>query len=252
MEGETMTQKKQLRRQKNAPTEMKWQRTVTPSREEHRKKLEIVLKCDFVGSKEALVSALATIDIPAVEIRVIHAGVGPVSKSDLIMAMTGSRLVTGFNVDIMPGAGDLAKEYGVEVRLYNVIYRLMDDVKQIARNLVPAEPEERITGKAEVIELFKSSRKGVILGCEVKEGSLVTGKNFRIIAAMGPIYTGKIESLHIEQNAVKEAGAGQQVGLKLSEFNKAKVGDLIECFQTVRPQSHAAWTPKTGVYRFYS
>ena len=215
---------------------------------EKKKKLEIVLKCDSVGSLEAVISSLKTLENPDVEITPIHSGIGGISKSDLLMALTGSRLVVGFNVALLPKMERLSKEKGVEIRLYEVIYKLTEDLNKVARSLVHHGEEEKITGKAKVIALFKSSRKGTILGCEVLEGILARGKNFRVISAMGPVSSGKIESLHIEKDAVKEAKAGQKVGLKISDFAKAKMGDLVETYEKTRPEASARWHPKGRVF----
>jgi translation initiation factor IF-2 len=211
--------------------------------------LEIVLKCDSVGSLEAVTSSLKSLENPVVDILPIHTGIGAISKSDLLMALTGSRLVVGFNVSLLPKMRPLSKEKGVEIRLYDVIYKLTQDLSQIAGSLIrPKEEEEIVTGKAKVIALFKSSRKGIILGCEVMQGALLQGKKFRIISAMGPVYSGKIESLHIEQDAVKEAKKGQKVGLKISDFNQAMKGDLVETYEKRKSEAGASWHPKGRVY----
>ena len=114
-----------------------------------------------------------------------------ITKSDLLLALTASKLVLGFNVEVAPKIESLCREQGIEIRLYDVIYNLTKDVQSIANGLVAPdeEDEEKITGKAKVIALFKSSRKGIILGCEVLDGTLVMGKRFRIVSAMGPVYT---------------------------------------------------------------
>ncbi len=213
------------------------------------KKLEITLKCDSHGSQEALLAAIRSVRADPVTIKVIHAGVGPISKSDLDLAATGSRLVIGFNVEAHPSIPRLAQDMGIEVRLYQVIYRLLEDLEQTAASLLPAPVEETITGKAKIIALFKGSRKGIILGCEVVHGVLTLGDRFRIIAAMGPVYSGKIESLHIGKDNVKEGRKGQQVGLKISDFNQVKVGDWVECFTTRTPRNHLPWHPKPGIMR---
>jgi translation initiation factor IF-2 len=215
-----------------------------------KKKLEIVLKCDSVGSQEAVLVSLASVENPEAELKVIQAGVGSISKSDLFMALTGSRLVMGFNVDIMPHIQEMSKEQGIEIRVYAVISALAHDLNRILKSWITPHSEERITGSAKVIALFKSSRKGIILGCEVLKGTLSLGKNFRVISAMGPVYQGKIESLYIERDAVKEAKVGHQVGLKISGFKNAKVGDLIECYETAKPKQSRVWHPKGGVFYF--
>jgi translation initiation factor IF-2 len=217
--------------------------------EEAKKRLEVVLKCDSVGSQEAIIAGIHAIQEPKVEIKVIHTGVGSITKSDLFMALTGSRLVLGFDVGISPNIKRSSQEQGIEIRLHEVIYKLIDDLQKIARNLVPKEIEEKITGKTKVIALFKSSRKGIILGCDVLEGTLALGKKFRVVSAMGTVYAGKIESLHIGKDAVREARVGQQVGLKISDFKRAKVGDLVECHEKAQLREDALWRPKGGVFR---
>jgi translation initiation factor IF-2 len=214
-----------------------------------KKVLEIVLKCDSVGTQEAVVASLSDIQRDERPLKVIHAGVGAVAKSDLLLALTGSRIVLGFNVDIGPKIKELCREQEIEVRLYDVIYRLVADMKEIADSLVTPKEEERITGKANVIALFKTGRKGIILGCEVLEGTLAVGKRFRLISPMGPTYTGKIESLQIERDTVQEATAGQQVGLKVLGLKRARVGDRVECFEHPRPKADASWHPKGGVFK---
>ena len=163
------------------------------------------------------------------------------------MAVTGSRLVLGFNVAPPKMVERLCKEQGVEIRLYDVIYHLTEDLRKIANGLHSEEASESITGKAKVIALFKGGRKGIILGCQVLEGAMVQGDHFRVISAMGPIYSGKIESLHIEDRTVQKAKVGQQVGLKISKFDKAKVGDLVESYETVESRK-VPWRPKAGVF----
>lgn len=215
-------------------------------------KLEIVLKCDVAGTAEAISASLAEIDVPGVQIDTIQTGVGHISKSDVLMALTGSKLVIGFNVDIMPKLEQEIKEFGVEVRLYDTIYKLTEDVRKIAQSFKSRKPEEKITGKARVIATFNISSKGMVIGCEVLEGVIETGKDFRVITAMGPAYFGKITSLQIERQNIKSAKPGKQVGIKLDGWNKAKVDDLVECFETLPAESGGRWTAKSGIVRSYS
>jgi translation initiation factor IF-2 len=215
---------------------------------QEKRVLEIVLKADTVGTLDAAMAALGTVSVPPLEVAAIHRDVGQVSKSDLDMAASASRLVLGFGVGVNPRVDELAREHGVEVRLYEVIYDLTRDAEEIARSLVPRVVEERVTGQARVIRLFKSTRKGIILGCEVLKGALALGRRFRVIAAMGPVYEGVVESLHIEDRAVKEARVGEKVGLKIRDFKNANVGDLVECFERP-PAEGRSWTPQPGVHR---
>ena len=213
-----------------------------------RKHLEIILKCDTTGCLEAIISAINSLVPNQVRIDIISSGVGSVSTSDIFMAETGSRLIVGFNVGLMLHVAELATEHNVEIRLYDVIYRLIEDLESICASLIPQEHVEQIFGTARVIALFKSSRKGIILGCEVTGGRLALKQSFRVLGTMGLKYVGVIESLHIENDAVKEATAGQRVGLKIRDFNKARIGDLVESFLTRSKKEIEPWHPQGKVF----
>jgi translation initiation factor IF-2 len=221
----------------------------SPNGETQNLKLEIVLKCDVTGTVEAVGSSLSQLSVPGVEIEIIQSGVGNISKSDVLMAQTGSRIIIGFNVNTMPKLNQHIKEHGVEVRLYDTIYKITEDVKKIAQNLKTKEPKEVITAKAKIIATFKGSRKGTIIGCEVLEGTLELGANFRIITAMGPAYSGKITSLQIERKNVKKGKPGQQVGIQINDWEKAQVDDLVECFEVEHSSGGSPWRPRSGVFR---
>jgi translation initiation factor IF-2 len=212
-------------------------------------KLEFVLKCDSSGSVEAVSEAISKINLPEAAISIIQSGVGAVNESDILMAASGSRLIAGFQTDVLSGTDRDLKEHGVEVRLYNVIYKLTADIKSIAESLVPAASEDEVTGTARVIALFKSCRKGIIMGCEVMDGSLSSGRHFRIISEMGPVYSGTIESMHIEKYKVQKATPGQQVGIKVKDFNKVRVGDIVESFRPSPLKKAPGWQPKSGTIR---
>ena len=210
--------------------------------------MEIVLKADSAGSVEAVTAAISEIVVPQVEVSIIHSAVGAVSKSDVFLAETASRLIVGFQVYVLPGMDKLLREHRVEVRLFEVIYTLVADIRGIAESLIPPSSQEQIIGSAAVIALFKSSRKGIIAGCEIKDGFLAVGQHFRIISAMGPVYSGLVESLHIGPDAVQKATSGQKVGIKIRGFNKIKAGDLVESFRPL-PPSVRPWEPKGQVIR---
>jgi len=217
-----------------------------------QKKLEVVLKCDVAGTAEAVSASLAEINVPGVQIDLIQTGIGNVSKSDVLMARTGSKLVLGFSVGTMPKLEKEIKEYGVEVRLYDTIYKLIEDMRKIAQSFIIKEAEEKITAKAKVIATFRSSPEGAVIGCEVLEGRIELGNEFRVITAMGPAYFGKITSLQIERQNVKTAKPGQQVGIKLEGWNKAKVDDLVECYESIQPKGGSRWKPRSGIIRSIS
>ncbi|MBN1831165.1 MAG: hypothetical protein JW896_03555 [Deltaproteobacteria bacterium] len=215
--------------------------------EERREILAIVLKADTAGTEEAIISSLQALDTDIVIVEVIHAGIGNISKTDLLMAETASKLIIGFNVDLLPRIKEAASEKGIEIRLHDIIYRLMDDIEQITHSMVPPIENEKITGRARVIALFSGGHKGIILGCEVVDGALALGKQFRLISDPGIVYVGTIDSLHIETKMVKKAVAGQQVGLKIPGFKRAKKNDLVEVFETI-PSAFHIWQPQGGVF----
>ncbi len=208
---------------------------------EETQALEVVIKCDSYGSVETLTAVLSTLP----HLKIIQSGIGPINHSDLLMAKTGSGLIIGFNTRVpISLQTEVAKEH-LEVRLYGVIYTLLADVKTILASQVQQhrERKESILGLAKVIRLFPGSRHGLILGCEVLQGNLVLGKPLRIIAPVGVIYQGKLDSMHIEKEAVKKAGVRQQVGIKINHFEQVHPGDLIECFEPVAQVRHNVWHP---------
>jgi translation initiation factor IF-2 len=211
--------------------------------------LEIVLRADSDGSLEAAAAGIEHIAVPGVDINVIHRGVGDVTESDILIAETASRLIVGFQTSTLPAVDRRLMAHGVEVRLYSVIYTLTEDLRHIARDMVPTEQEEELLGSARVIALFKSSRRGIIAGCEIQDGHLAVGQTFRIISDVGIVYMGRIESLHIEQNAVNKAVRGQQVGIKIHDFNRVRVGDLVESFRILSSRSKRPWKPEGHVIR---
>lgn len=212
-------------------------------------KLEIVLKCDSRGSVEAVTGSIEALSTPDVAVTVIHSGVGDVSKSDVLFAETASRLIIGFQVGVVHSLEKVLREHRVDVRLYEVIYTLLADMKAVAGEMIPHEPEEQVIGSGTIVALFKSSRKGIIIGCEVREGSFAVGERFRIITAMGPVYQGTIESLHKGDAAVQKALPGQQVGIRIKNFNRAKVGDLVESFRPPPPLKVRTGEPTGHIIR---
>ncbi len=212
-------------------------------------RLEIVLKCDSIGSMEAVSTALSAIKVQGVDIGVVRSGIGAVTQSDALMAETAGKLIIGFQVGVVPGLEKSIRERQVEVRLYNIIYTLTDDIRTVAEGMVPDLSEDEIIGSGRVVALFKSTRKGIIVGCEVMNGHLAVGQHFRIISAMGPIYSGTIESLHIAEKTVQKATPGQKAGIKIRNFNLAKVGDLVESYRPPSSRRGRRWEPKGEIIR---
>jgi len=210
---------------------------------EHDLTLALVIKSDTDGCEQAICEMVARNTDLGLPIEIIHKGVGDICKTDIMTAATGSRLVLGFNVNVLPKITELCLEQNVEIRLYSIIYKLEEDLQEIVRSLLPRKVEEKILGRAKVIALFKSSRKGIILGSEVEQGRLQRGDTFRIISAMGPVYSGTISSLHIEKDSVGKATLGQQVGIKVDDFKSVRVGDLVESYQLISDRNTLRWRP---------
>ncbi|MEJ5365890.1 MAG: hypothetical protein WHS86_12360 [Desulfosoma sp.] len=197
--------------------------------------LELVIKADTVGTCEAIEAALQKIKSVERPIAVIHRGVGPVSKSDVLLAATASRLVLGLGVETAPKVTAAARDMGVDILLFDVIHELVDAV---AARAAPLKAEERtpretekVLGQGTIIALFKSSRRGIIIGCEITQGVFRVGAPFRVISAMGPVYAGRIQSMQIERTPVTEASRGRQVGIKIPDWKEARVGDLVEVYE---------------------
>lgn len=217
--------------------------SASPPEQEHGPTLALVIKSDTDGCEQAVCEIIGKSTLEGAAVEIIHKGVGDICKTDIMTAATGSRLVLGFNVNVLPKVAELCKEHNVEVRLYSVIYRLQEDLREISGSLLPREEDEKILGKAKVIALFKSSRKGIIIGCEVEKGRLQRGDRFRIISAMGPVYSGTVTSLHIEKDSVSKATPGQQVGMKIENFKNVRIGDLVECYQIIPTGKSRQWQP---------
>jgi translation initiation factor IF-2 len=205
--------------------------------------IELVLKCDTMGSVEAVSTLISKLEIPEAVLKVISSGVGNITKQDLMMALSGSGLIVGFNVEVAPKLDQWVKEHRVEVRLYKVIYKLAEDLAAIAKTLAPVRTEDKVLGTCEIIATFKSRKGGVILGCEVVEGAVQVGKRFRVVTAMGPVHSSRIESLQIERQSVKEARVGQQVGVQILGSAYGKVGDFIECYDEIVGRKER-WSPR--------
>lgn len=212
--------------------------------------LRTVLKCDSAGSLEAVTTALMQIEEAGQTVQIVQGDLGPVNKSDLLMAESADRLIIGFQVGVQPKIERLSQQQGIEIRLYEIIYNVTRDLRSIMRKRTVSEPRERIFGKAKVIALFKGGRHGIIIGLEVTDGRFLLGKPFRLISAMGPVYSGTVESMQIDKKPAKEAHHGQQVGIKIEGFREAHEGDLVECFEAAGRPERAKWHPRGGVLRY--
>jgi translation initiation factor IF-2 len=195
-----------------------------------KKTLRLVLKCDAQGSVEAISAALDQIESKKVDLEIIHAGVGPISESDILLASASNAVVVGFNTKVENMAVSAAKSEGVQIKLYSIIYELLDQIKDAMAGLLDPEFRETVLGHAEVKQVFELS-KGIVAGCLVTDGRIARTGRARVIRKRQPVYDGGLSTLRRFQDDVKEVRSGLECGIKLGDFNEYQVGDIIECYQ---------------------
>ncbi|HWN24924.1 MAG TPA: translation initiation factor IF-2 [Candidatus Sulfotelmatobacter sp.] len=195
-----------------------------------KKVLRIVLKCDAQGSLEALVGALQQIESKKIDLEIIHSAVGPISESDILLASASNAVVVGFNVKVENMAVSAARREGVQVKLYSIIYELLDQIKEAMAGLLEPEHRETVIGHAEVKQVFELSR-GIVAGCLVTDGRIARAARARVLRKRQPVYDGGISTLRRFQDDVKEVRSGLECGIKLGDFSEYQVGDIIECYQ---------------------
>ena len=197
------------------------------------KDLNIIIKADVQGSVEAVQQSLEKLTNDEVKINVIHGGVGAINESDIVLADVSNAIIIGFNVRPSQMITDKAKETGVDVRLYSVIYNAIEDVQNAMKGMLAPKIEEVIWGHAEVRQLFKVSGIGTIGGCYVTDGKIQRSANVRVIRDDVVIYTGVLGSLQHEKDSVREVLSGHECGLTVERYNDIKIGDVIEAFGNI-------------------
>ena len=197
------------------------------------KEINVVLKCDVRGSEEAVKNSLEKISVEGVKIKVIRSGIGTITESDIVLANASNALVIGFNVVPSAVTKEVAKRYEVEIRLYQIIYKLVEEMEAAMKGMLDPEFEEKVVGNAEVKKLFKFSKVGTIAGCLVTNGLIKNKSKARIIRDGVIIYDGVISSVQREKDTVKEVKNGFECGITIENFNDIKEGDNIETYEMV-------------------
>ena len=198
------------------------------------KEINVIVKADVNGSSEAVKNSLEKIDVEGVRVNVIRSSVGAITESDIVLAKASNALIIGFNVRPSNGIKDYAKENGVEIRLYNIIYKAVEEMEAAMKGMLDPEYEEQVLGSAEVRQLFKFSKVGVIAGSYVIDGIIKNNAQARIIRDSVVIYDGKINSLQREKDAVREVKKGFECGITIENFTDIKVGDVVEAYEMVQ------------------
>ena len=195
-----------------------------------RKELKVVLKADVQGSVEAIMDNLAKIKSEKVDVDVIHRAVGEVTENDVLLAAASDAIIVGFHVRSTPATNRAAKQEGVEIRLYSIIYELLEDIKDAMRGQLEPEQREQQIGTAEILQIFDISKTGKICGCKVISGEVRVGAHARVLRDNDVIYTGEIASLKHFQDDVRQVRSGQECGIRLDNFEDFEVGDQVKVF----------------------
>ncbi len=196
-----------------------------------RKEFPLVIKADVHGSLEAITGALDKLGTNEVIARILHASVGGITESDVTLAEASGTAIIGFNVRAHKEAREAAEQAGVEIRYYNVIYDLVDDVRKAMSGLLAPRIRETMLGNATILEVFKVSKVGNVAGCRVTDGTVERGANVRLIRDNVVVHEGKLSQLKRFKDDAREVVAGQECGMAFENFQDMKVGDVIECYR---------------------
>ncbi|MGC2418288.1 MAG: translation initiation factor IF-2, partial [Candidatus Acidiferrales bacterium] len=200
------------------------------------KELPVVVKADVQGSAEVLTEMLPKLSNDQVTLKVIQSGVGAINESDVILASASNAIIIGFNVRPERKASDLAQREGVDIRMYSIIYELLDEVRKAVAGLLAPVIKETYLGRAEVRDTFRVKGAGVIAGCSVQDGIIKRDADVRVVRDGAVAYTGRVISLRRFKDDVNEVRAGFECGIGISNFNDVKVGDILECFKMEKSQ----------------
>ncbi len=206
------------------------------------KELNLIIKGDVHGTVEAIVSSVKGIDAGQdMRINVIHSAVGGITENDVLLASTSMAIIVGFNVRPEPKVRDMAKKNNIDIKLYTVIYDLIEDIKQALRGMLEPVYQEVIQGRAEVRDIFKVPKVGIIAGCMVTEGVMQRGAQARLLRDNVVIHEGKVESLRRFKDDAREVLTGFECGIGLGNYNDIKVGDIIESFTQEKVEAATTW-----------
>jgi translation initiation factor IF-2 len=199
--------------------------------------LAVILKADVQGSQEAIADALAKLSTDEVKIDLVHAGTGAITESDILLASASNAIIIGFNVRPTAKVREVAEQEDIEIRFYDVIYKLVEEIKDAMAGMLAPVITEQYLGQAEVRETFTIPKVGTVAGCFVVDGKLMRNAGIRLLRDGVVIYTGKLDSLRRFKDDVKDVAKGYECGAGLENFNDIKVGDVIEAFEHVEEKA---------------
>jgi translation initiation factor IF-2 len=196
--------------------------------------LNLILKVDVDGSLEPIVESLKELNNDEVKIRVLRQSTGNISESDVMLASASDAIVIGFGVEADRPARDSAEHEKVEIRIYNIIYKLLEDMERAVHGMLDPVFAERTQGRAEVRQVFRISRVGVVAGCSVLEGRILRNSRARVIRNRETIWDGELDTLRRFQEDVREVATGFECGISLDGFSNLEEGDIIESYTMER------------------
>lgn len=197
------------------------------------KEINVVLKADVNGSLEAVRNSLEKINVEGVKINIIRGAVGGITESDVVLASASNAIIIGFNVRGNNKTMDTAKQYGITIKTYDIIYKVVEEMEAAMKGMLDPEYEEKVTGTLEVRQIFKFSKVGLIAGCHVTNGIVRNNEKARIIRNDVVVYNGSIKSLQHEKDQVKEVKKDMDCGLTLENCQDYKERDIIEVYDMV-------------------
>jgi translation initiation factor IF-2 len=195
-----------------------------------KKVCRVVLKTDVAGSAEAIIGELGGIESDKIDVNILHSAAGPITESDVLLASASDAIIVGFNTKVEGKAVKAAKREGVQVKLYSVIYELIDQMRDAMLGMLDPEMRENVVGHAQVKEVFKLSG-GRVAGCVVSDGKISRSGQARVLRGDQPVYDGGVQTLRRFQDDVNEVRNGLECGIKLGNFNEYEVDDVIECYE---------------------
>jgi translation initiation factor IF-2 len=200
------------------------------------KEINVIIKADVNGSSEAVKNSLEKIEVEGVKVNVIRSSVGGITEGDVVLAKASNAIIIGFNVRPSNSIKDYAEEQGVEIRPYNIIYKVVEEMEAAMKGMLDPEYEEKVLGNAEIRQLFKFSKVGVIAGSYVTDGIIKRDSKARVVRDGIVIYDGNIGSVQREKDSVKEVKKGLECGITIENFNDIKIGDIIESYEMVEKE----------------